>query len=281
MALSNNPAGVWARLALTKRVLDTVAGALDAAGVRALAVKGVVTSGWLYDDAAERPLTDLDLRIVPADLARVLGVAARNGWRVERHLRTYRSAVLEVDGIGVDVESGLGPPGVSSLGVAEVLTRASHQPGGYWVPEMHDHAVLLTVNVFKDKIAKTPPWSLEDVVRVVRAPGFDPATYVARVQRARLVGPAWLVADWMAEHRDHAEWRALRQRLGGASPARARYVRRMQRLLAGGRLESFEMRTLSRLASDDPRRWPAATLLAAVCELELRMFYEGRRSGWG
>ena len=59
--LQSDPRAVWARVAMTRGTLAKVALALGEHGIDVLAVKGVVTSTWLYADVAERPLRDLDV----------------------------------------------------------------------------------------------------------------------------------------------------------------------------------------------------------------------------
>jgi hypothetical protein len=261
---------VWARQALTRRVLCKVTAALGRAGVDVLAVKGVVTSGWLYAEPGERPLTDLDVRVRPRDFGAVVRASAAEGWRLDRRLWSYRTLMLDVDGISVDVESRVGPPGVTPLSVDRLFARASRDPQGFWVPEAHDHALLLTLNVFKDKISGAFPWALEDVARVVDTPGFDPRVYVGRVREAHLTAMAWVVADWMARERQHASWRTIRGLLGGDAPPRARYASRVRRLFATADPFSLEVRLMTRVASDDPLRWPFALAASLAFELEVR-----------
>ncbi len=263
-------AAVWARHALTRRVLCKVAAALAHAGIDVLAVKGVVTSGWLYADPGERPLTDLDIRVRPSDFGAVVRACATQGWRLQRRLWSYRTLMVDVDGITVDVESSIGPPGITPLSVDRVFTRARRDPDGFWVPDAHDHALVLTLNVFKDKITGAFPWALEDVVRVVDTPGFDRGVYVERVREAHLTAMAWVVADWMARERQHATWGAIRGLLGGDTPARPRYTSRVRRLFSTADPFSLEVRVLTRVASDDPLRWPIALAASLAFEIEMR-----------
>jgi hypothetical protein len=269
MISTRNPRAVWARHVLTRRALVSVAAALAKRGIPVLAVKGVVTSGWLYRDPSERPLTDLDIRVRPRDFTAVVRACASEGWQLERRLWSYRTLMIGVDEITVDVESHVGPPGATSLPVDRLFDRASLDPEGFWIPEPHDHALLLTINVFKDKISAALPWAVEDAARVVDTPGFVPRTYVDRAREARLAAMAWVVADWMARERRHVTWTSIRSLLGGDVPARARYTTRVRRLFSSGDPASLEARLLARAASDDPRQWPKALALAAACEFEL------------
>lgn len=277
MAFDTDPRAVWARFAVARQALDRVTASFGRRGIDVLAVKGIVTSEWLYDDSCERPLGDVDVRIRRRDFGAAVRVAASEGWHVDRCVWTYRNLMVEVDGVSVDVESHLGPPFVSALSVDRMLGRATRAASGFWVPEIHDHAVLLTINVFKDKITRAFSWALEDVDRVVRASGFDEAVFVGRVREAGVSGPAWVVADWMAARRSNEVWRSIRQLLGGDAPRRTTYTSMMARIFAEANPMSLRVRLLARTASDNPARWPLAVALAAAWEVESR-WDAGRRS---
>jgi hypothetical protein len=266
---------MWARREVAQRVLETVSGAFGDAGIDVLAVKGVVTAEWLYERAGDRPLVDVDIRIRSGDFKAAIKRSAREGWAIERRVWSYRNLVLGVDGLAVDVECYIGPPAFAAVSVDEVLRRATKDARGFWIPETYDHALLLTINVFKDKLTHAMPWAIEDVARVVDLPGFDVNTYIQRVREARVAGLTWIVADWMADRRGHATWRTIRSLLGGDAPARRRYTAVMRRLLRDGDTRGLPVRVLGRAASDDVSRWPVAMGLALAWELESR--WDARR----
>jgi hypothetical protein len=236
---------VWAHSALSRRVLCDVAARLGRRGVDVMAVKGIVTSSWLYGDTSERPLSDVDVRIRPAEFARVVEVATREGWGIDRCVWTYKNLVLCIDGVSVDVEAQVGPPFVCGLTTDQMFARAARCDGGYWVPEAHDHAVLLAVNLFKDKIRCAFPWAVEDVTRLVATPGFDPATFVLRVREAGIRGPAWVVA--VARH-----------------------------LFSSHDPLSLPVRLVARAGADDPLLWPLALAASAAWSVEQRLDRRGR-----
>lgn len=62
---------------------DAVLGALDAAGVRAVALKGPVLAERLYPDPSVRLSTDVDVLVVPADLERACDALAALGYTPE------------------------------------------------------------------------------------------------------------------------------------------------------------------------------------------------------
>ena len=142
-------------------------------------------------------------------------------------------------------------------------------PRGHRVPELHDHAVLLVVNVFKDKLTLAAPWSLEDLTRIVRRRDLDPEVLVRRLREAKVAALAWFVADWFARERQDEVWAALRDRLAQTAP-RPRYQRALTRAVAANP-EGPWARVLARLASDSPAERVRALATAVREELGARL----------
>jgi hypothetical protein len=228
-----------------------VARRFEDAGIQALAVKGVVTASTLYAEPTERPMGDVDLRIRPEDFERAARVATDAGWRIGDWKPAYKAFVVNMDGLGVDVESVIGAPGLCALSIGEMLSRATRGVAGVdvRVPELHDHAVLICVNVFKDKLALAAPWALEDARRIVEAEGFDEDRFVERARCAKIACMAWIVADWMTRERGSAAWASLKAKLGGERGPRPLYVW-MFRKLQERAPESLATRLMARAGPD-------------------------------
>jgi hypothetical protein len=271
MAFGTDPRAVWARYAAARAALVRVAGAFERDGIDVLAVKGVVTAGWLYADGSERPLGDVDIRIRPRDFGRAVRVAKRARWPFDRCVWTYRNLLVRVDGCSVDIECQVGAPFMCSVTIDAMFRRARRDPTGFWVPEPHDHAVLLTINVFKDKVAHAMPWAVEDLRRVVTKPEFDARLFVTRLGEAGVRGSAWIVADWLVARTADPNWRTIRDLLGGDAPPRAPYARLMKSIFASTPSRSIGVRVLTRLASDLPASWAPAIAVAAAWEVESRV----------
>jgi hypothetical protein len=210
----------WARRLQAESVLGQVAAALEEAGVRMLPVKGVVTGRLLYDDPADRPMEDIDVRIAPANLRAVLALARARAWRARVDSPRLHEAVIEVDGWEVDVECALGPPGLCAITVERAIERAQWiaEPFGHLEPELHDHALILVLNAFKDGL-RLAPWSVEDLRRIVRHGGFAARLLVERAREGAVLSVLWIVADWLAEHGRVPEWRVVRDLVGGRPPS--------------------------------------------------------------
>jgi hypothetical protein len=259
---------VWATHVTARRALDVVAKGFEQADIDVLAVKGIVTSELLYREPTERPMGDVDVRIRAEDVERAHEVARREGWTVWQWKPAYGAFVLFVEelGVSVDVESVIGAPGLCGLSIAEMLERATRGVGklDVRVPEIHDHAVLLCVNVFKDKM-RSSPWALEDVRRIVGVEGFDADRFAERARRAKVASIVWIVADWMVREKGSAAWGQLRDKLGGARAPRPLYAWAFRRLMERAPT-GMTTRVLARVAADDPRLWIGALARAALLE---------------
>lgn len=267
-----------------RRALVDATRLLADAGVPSLAVKGVVTAYWLYADPTERPIGDVDVRIRPEDFRKAATAFEKAGWRIVDWKPVYGAFAVERNGVCVDVESVIGAPGLCGLSIGEMLGRAGEvevEVGGgvgargatVRVPEIHDHAVLLAVNVFKDKLVDALPWSIEDAKRVVEAPGFDAAKFVERARAGKVAAIVWIVADWMVRELGSAKgtaagWAGVRTRLGGDRGPRPVYARLFRWLLEHARPDALAMRVVTRLGSDATRMWPGALRSALALSLE-------------
>ena len=267
-APSWDPRAVWARQVTAHRALEVVARTFEEAGIETLAVKGVVTASLLYEDATERPMGDVDIRVRPEDFERAGRVARDAGWQIGEWKPAYKAFVVNMDGLGMDVESCIGAPGLCALSIAEMLSRATRGALGVdvRVPELHDHAVLLCVNVFKDKFALAFPWSLEDVRRIVELDEFDEDRFVERARRAKIACIAWIVADWMAREKGSAGWASVKAKLGGERAPRPLYAWAFRKLQERAP-ESLATRLLARAAPDDVGMRVAGLVTAVTFEM--------------
>jgi hypothetical protein len=255
---------VWHEEALDslRRTLDV----LGAAGVPALVVKGMVLAYSLHEDATQRPMRDVDVRVRPRDLIRGARAMETAGFPINWVGRQLGAVGLRVGNIDIDLEATIGPPGLCALSVAEMLERSCERvlPRGLRVrePEIHDHAVLLIVNAFKDKLFASMPWALQDLDTI--ATRCDVDLLLDRVRAARVQTITWIVADWMARERSSEAWRAIRSRLGRRR-SRPLYRRALRSLIANH--PSSPLTPLAaRIASDSvlQRAWGLTALTLGV-----------------
>lgn len=253
-----------------ERVLGVLVQACDEARIDVVPVKGVVSARTLYDDIADRALCDVDVRVRPRDLPRLLTLARQKQWRIGVRTRSYSNATLFIDGRPIDVETHFGAPGTSSMPIDTLIDRASRTRGVFkfsaLVPDAHDHALLLVLNAYKDHMASAMAWAIRDLERVIRAPWLSRELLLARAADAGTSTMLFVVADWMAREMCDAQWADLRRAMG--RPPRPLFIAMHQRLEAAGPRGAFALRVLSRFGSDAPARWPGAGLRMAGFQAE-------------
>lgn len=259
--------GAWFDHELASRALRALLELLEPEGVAVLPVKGVVLGRTLYADVTERPMADVDVRIRPADRGRVERLLRARGWPILHGSKQWGAFETESARMLVELETSIGPPGVCAVSVEEMIGRASRTTAGlgfpHLEPELHDHALVLCVTVFKDKIHDTVPWALGDLVRVAQQPGFDAARMAALAARAELRTAVWAVADWAASAGGSEAWAAVRDRIG-RTPPRALYLRAYRALAKTPHSSRVALPLLARAASDDPALAARALLLGGA-----------------
>jgi hypothetical protein len=237
-----------ARLALEQ----VLAGCRDG-GVDVLPVKGILTARLLYADPGQRPIQDVDLRVRPRDLSRVHDIAKRSGWRLVHRSRAYGTLSFDVLGFLVEFESHVGPPGLCALSVEDMLGRATLQAGALKVahlePELHDHALVLCVNAFKDKLVDTPAGAVRDLELLPGCEGFSPDRLAALARHVGAATILWIVARWLSRARGAAAWDLIRGALGRAAPRRV-YTTVFERSLRASPPRLGWLRLLARGGAD-------------------------------
>jgi hypothetical protein len=269
------PVSAWLLQEMGTQILGEVITRCAEQAIPVLPVKGVVTSRVLYGDVAERPMTDVDVRVRPRDLPRFRRVAAAAGWRCLRVAWSYGNVTYDFGSLSLDVEAGVGPPGVCALRVETMLDRSEHREitPGLWVrvPEIHDHAVLLVVNAFKDKIVTAPPWALTDLERIVALPQFRREIFVERAIQSRVATIVWVVAAWMQSARGSDAWGTIGADLESGGHVRRIYARLFHGQLAKAKRAPMFLRVLARVGADSLQMQIGAIARAAAWGAEQRL----------
>lgn len=261
----DDPAAVAAMHLAAADATHHVLGAFADAGIAAIPVKGILTARMLYASIEQRPIRDVDLRILPADLPRALDVVRRQGWELVSRMRVYGSAGFRARGFPFDLETHVGAPFMSGLTVAEMLSRATvrQDPLGFphRHPELHDHALLLCLNVYKDHLVHAADWAVRDVERIVGHPRFNPAELARRARAAGNATMLYVLSTWLVQHRRVELWQGVLSEL--RLPPRPVYARAMSSLLQRrSKARSTMMRLLARQASDRP--WDRVASVATM-----------------
>lgn len=249
----------WAKHQFAQEAFRLVHETLRGGNVDVLPVKGIVLAYRLYDSVDERPMVDVDLRVRPCDLPRVVELARACDWRVRRTSRQLGTIELFLKRTLVEFETSVGSPGVCAIGIDEMMARSDWQTGELGVlhrePEIHDHALLLCVNAFKDKLVLAAPWARRDLLRIAQMPNFSANQLAARARDAKLRTLVAVVADWLTRESDAPRWEEVRAAVGELQ--RTRYVA-LYRALVARAPKSAAMAAVARAASDVGSRQVAA-----------------------
>lgn len=250
------------------------------AGIPTLPVKGIVIASTLYDDPIQRPMLDVDVLVRPRDFHAALRIANSQEWPVVRDSRALGGAALVVNKVSVDLACTIGPPGLSALGVAGLLNRASRIEGRlgfpHWSIELHDHALLVAVDLFKDKLVAKPR-TAEDFLRIGSDRDFRPAELVCRAKDARLLTALYIVTTWVTQHAPSHAWKEVRRELE-MQEISWRYVRLFETLMASRVAERSALAVLARAGSDARWRRCWAVALGAVGTTAFLARHGGLRS---
>jgi len=200
---ATSPVAAWIKHQIARERLRDVVTALEAAGIPVVPVKGVVSAHTLYADVAERPMSDVDLRLRVRDFRKAVALAHELGWPIDAHTPRLWQAEIAFPGCPVELESTLGPPGLCAMAVDQLIERSTLGTRfGFPCrePELHDHALVLCLNAFKDML-RPPDRSVEDLDRILRNPQFRVDALCSLARHARVVTAVAAVLTWLLEVR--------------------------------------------------------------------------------
>lgn len=239
----------WARQTAAREALGRALSILNGAGIDALPVKGIVTTPLLYDRVTERDIADVDLRIRPRDRRRAMQAFAEAGFPILHASKQWGTFETLIDHILVECETSVGPPGLCGLTVDTMIAHGAPSTTAvpHIEPELHEHVLLLCVNVFKDKLARARSHALEDLARIVTIDAFDARRFARLVHEAHSTTLVWLVADFMVR-RGANTWAGIRDQLG---PPRRCYATTYTRLRTPVARSEFLLAAVARMGSDD------------------------------
>jgi hypothetical protein len=259
----------WTRHELALRAAEMALSALEKRAVRAIPVKGLILGRGVYDPV-ERPIADVDLILRAADFPALVETARDEGWPLVWDSKLVQSVNFLVESVAIDVMGSFGPPGVAATPMSTILARArrARDPLGFlhWQIEHHDHALLLAIDAFKDKLGAGKPWAAEDLLRIAAEDRFRPATLVQRAGEARLHTMLTIVADWLLASNQSPAWTEVRRLLGPRPPRPryAEYYRCHLRVRSRSTLHSWYLAALTRAVSDAPWLQAYALALGAI-----------------
>jgi len=110
-----------------------VAEKLARSGISVMPVKGALLQHWLYDDPTERPLTDVDLLVLPADLEGAVRQLESAGYRSLAR-PSFGPVVLQTPfGLSLDLHPSLFDAARYRLSTEDLFGRSTEDTGLYAV----------------------------------------------------------------------------------------------------------------------------------------------------
>jgi hypothetical protein len=235
-------------------VIGSVSRRLAGAGIPFVATKGIVTARQLYASPSERPLSDIDLLVAEDDLDRVCATLSDAEFDRRERFRSYRVAVFNHRGIGIDIKGVVGPTGLCAL-PARAVIEASVDGASLGlpcrVPSLEHHALLLLINAYKDRLACVDAPATEDLRRLLDLEALPIDRFVAQCDAGHVRAIAWITVRWLRRTGPLARGREIEAAL--APPPRASFSRWVDALVASGAQGARWSVVPLRAAGD---RWP-------------------------
>lgn len=185
-----------------RAALDEAIQALDAAGVRAVVLKGLALGDRVYPLPGLRPTSDIDLLVTPAELDRAVAVLESIGYETERgvlgryslenhhHLNLRRPATPALE-LHFRASTGFGV----ILPAEEFLSRATQyrlETGTMaWLLSPEDEFLYLAVHAARH-LFQALVWLYDLKVLLLRYPDLDWTAVSARARSLGVVGALWL-----------------------------------------------------------------------------------------
>ncbi|MEZ4401527.1 MAG: nucleotidyltransferase family protein [Kofleriaceae bacterium] len=208
-----------------------LAEALDALGdIRAMRLKGIAyaTDPALYDDPAERPMTDIDLMVADARFAEAVDRLKRLGYR-EDGKRNQRSSAnhavtLRRRESAIDLHRSMLQRGRTGLDL-DVIWRGARAAPGHTLRPQPAHEYLIHLSHMARHEFAVPLVAFIDADRLLRnAPTLDDLAHRWRLRRAHALATKYLSVLRDGSWIPPALFPGTRELMAGLAPSRTRQV---------------------------------------------------------
>jgi hypothetical protein len=233
MPPSNDRATLWVRDQLRLQAFAKVANLLIQAGVPIVPVKGIALARWIYADAVDRPMCDVDL-FVPSAAWTAARAALISRYTPLYDTSELRELTVAVDGVHVELHGEVGRRELTSMTVDEMIGRSTRDTTTFPFEVMRlddvDHLLLMACNAIKDGFVFAQAHVPADLDRLLERTGDRTSVLLDRARAAGLGTGLYCTAEWMVEVNGSERWGALLKRLTPPPrPWHARLFRRFRR----------------------------------------------------
>lgn len=208
----------WISQVLAEAALRALAPVFREARLPLCPVKGVLLGRVLYDDIAERPLSDVDLLIRGCDRRALRREAERLHWDVVRDSEELRELAFVVHGVHVEAHAEVVRRDLTTLSAEDLLARCATESSTFGFEICHlddvDHILLLVIEIVKDWFVDANPHQPEDLDRLMRRISGRIPELIARAAEAGFSTGLYNAARWLAEEHASEPFRHLLEELG-------------------------------------------------------------------
>jgi hypothetical protein len=182
---------VFLAAVLARGLVGRCARALELEGIPVMALKGVVLHTLVYDDPAERPLSDVDLLVPPERHADAVEALLASGFRVKEPSASWAKVLVHPNlPLEVDLHRALFPPGLFALEPRALFARARRDVSAFgaevFVPDAYDLYAHVIGHFAKSRMDERNGRAFGDLERIARRLSLDPALCAARLTEAGL-----------------------------------------------------------------------------------------------
>jgi len=176
---------------------------LDAVGIAVMPLKGIWLQQFVYADAGERPITDVDVLVPEPQYTAARAALAAHGWTLGNHNvseSTYTAPALPLP---LDLHARLFTRGTFRMPTAALFERAQRDERSFGVPVYCPDPRDVLAHAVGHALKGGGAWSGEghdllDIPRIARACSLSPAACAAHLERTGLARAARFVLPLMA-----------------------------------------------------------------------------------
>jgi hypothetical protein len=182
---------VFLAAVLARGLVGRCARALGDAGIPVMALKGVALHALVYDDAAERPLSDVDLLVPPERYEDALAALRATGFRAKTPSAPWATVLAHPEvPLDVDLHRALFPPGLFALDPGALFARARVDAATFGaeihLPDDYDLYAHVIGHFAKSRMDARNDRAFVDLERIAAKRGLDPRRCAERLEAAGL-----------------------------------------------------------------------------------------------
>jgi hypothetical protein len=172
---------------LATELVGDVARRLAGSGIQVMPVKGALLQHWLYDDPAERSLTDVDLLVRPDDFETAVARLEAGGYERTRHGSVGGRVMRTPFGLALDLHSQLFDRARYRMPTRDLFVRSAADDALYGasvrIPSALDVYAHLIGKLGSDHLDARATARLDEIARMATRVDASPETVARHLRR--------------------------------------------------------------------------------------------------